>query len=186
MAGYVDFEPPWEAAFSATVAPARVEKGMSQEELARRMRTYGLPANAYDVQNIELGVQGISLNEALVISKVLEMELPVVTLSVRAELVTQSYAQTFGLAKKDWDKIVANLAQYRHQVEKALDNAERVSSNYRRAMERANGECDPELLVKMDALIDTISNIQNSIDEMDRHLGGALSRPPAALPGSQS
>jgi hypothetical protein len=34
-------------------------------------------------------------------------------------------------------------------------------------MKRVDSECDPQLLADMDALIDTISKIRNSLDEID-------------------
>ena len=186
--GDAEFETlPWEAEFSASIARAREAAEISQEELARRTREYGLPLNVYNVQEIESGVQPIRLNEALVICKVLQLEFPEVTTPVRGRIVTQSYSHSLAKATRKWQGIKATLAESRKEVKASLEDSETLGSAYRKAMSFAGDEPDTALDASIKALVKQITSVMNSFNEMDGHLGGALSNPApkALLAGSQ-
>jgi hypothetical protein len=187
--GDAEFETlPWEAEFSASIARAREAAEISQEELARRTREYGLPLNVYNVQDIESGIQPIRLNEALVICKVLQLEFPEVTTTVGARIVTQSYSHALAKATRKWKGVVKDtLVESRKDVKASLEDSETLGSAYRKAMSFAGGEPDPVLDASIKALVKEITSVMNSFNEMDGHLGGALSNPApkALLPGSQ-
>jgi len=186
--GDAEFETlPWEAEFSASIARAREAAEISQEELARRTREYGLPLNVYNVQDIESGIQPIRLNEALVICKVLQLEFPEVTTPVRARIVTQSYSHTLAKATRKWEGIKDTLVESRKDVKASLEDSETLGSAYRKAMSFAGDEPDPVLDASIKALVKQITSVMNSFNEMDGQLGGALSNPApkALLPGSQ-
>ena len=105
---------PWEAAFSSSIEQERKAAQMSQEEFARRLREYGLSFYAHTVEKIESGAQPIRLNEALVISKVLQVELPQVTGTMRAEQITQAYSKKLAKTVREWDKVVDLLNAANH------------------------------------------------------------------------
>ena len=178
---------PWEAAFSTSVAQARAAVQMSREELARRMREYGLLFHAHDVEKIESGAQPIRLNEALVISKVLQVGFPEVTTTVRVELITRAYSQNLAKVVRDWDKVVDKLRTARADVIQVVENSAELHSSYTEEIGLAGGKEDPELDASMKAVEYQIRKVRDSLDDIDQHLNGALSRPsiPASLPGSQ-
>lgn len=179
---------PWEADFSISVSAARAAAEITAEELARRVREYGLPFNAVDVQRIESGSHPIGLNEALVVRKILEIDLPEVTKTARERLINGAYSQALAKLEQDWSAIVAALAQSRKAVLRALSHAESLPPAYTEAMNLAGGRSERDLLTSMDDLIKQISAVKSRLAELDSDLGGALSAvsAKASLPGSQS
>jgi len=175
---------PWEAGFTASIANARVSKNLSFEELARRIREFGVLAHAHTVEEIESGARSITLTEALVICKVLELELPDVLIPVRADLVNQSFEKDIDNAETDWGKIAERFAQVRLDVTKTLQHLLYLRSSYSEAIDRAGGESRHELVSKLDTLTGRVRAVHNGLAAADRDLSKP---PPAALsPGSQS
>lgn len=62
---------PWEATFAKSLARARQDASMSQNELARRATESGLPLFQQQIQRIENLTRPVSLNEAVVLARVL-------------------------------------------------------------------------------------------------------------------
>lgn len=62
---------PWEATFAKSLARARQDAAMSQNELARRATEAGLPLFQQQIQRIENLTRPVSLNEAVVLARVL-------------------------------------------------------------------------------------------------------------------
>jgi hypothetical protein len=177
-----------EADFSASVARARVAAGLSQEELARRVREYGLPFNVWDVQELEAGARPVRLSDAMILRMVLNVEIPEATKPVRHQMVHEAYSQTFAKASKEWEGIVKDLARCRQRASDALQNARYARSTYLKAIRDAEGESAPNLLASVEDLIKQAEAVGNSMAEVDSHLDGALSMPSAraSLPGSQT
>lgn len=61
----------WESTFVANMIRARERVEMSQTELARRIRAYGVPFHQQTVQRIENGTRSPRLNEAQAIAEIL-------------------------------------------------------------------------------------------------------------------
>ena len=179
---------PWEAAFSSSVEQARKAAQLSPEEFARRLREYGLSFNAHTVEKIESGARPIRLNEALVISKVLQVELPQVKRTMRAELINQAYSKKLAMTMREWDKVVDHLNAAHHKVVKARQDSINLQSSYIEEMALAEGSPDAELVASMKAIEEQISRVKDGLDEIDNELDGALSKPSAAasVPGSQT
>ncbi len=179
---------PWEADFSSSVSAARAAARLSEEELARRVREYGLPFNAVDVRRIESGAYPIGLNEALVVRKILEIDLPEVTKTAQERLIHGAYAQALAKLERDWAVIVADLARSRRNVLRMLRHAEALPPAYTEAIKLAGGTSERDLITALGALIKQISDVKGSLAETDSHLGGALSATSAQalLPGSQT
>ncbi len=179
---------PWEADFSLSVTAARAAAKLTEEELARRVREYGLPFNAIDVVRIETGSQAIGLNEALVIRKILGIQLPEVTRTARERLINGAYSQAFTKLERDWAAIVAALGQSRRAVSRTLDHAESLPRAYTEAINLAGGKGERDLIASMEDLIQQISSVRNGLAAMDSDLHGSLSAgsTAASLPGSQS
>ena len=179
---------PWEADFSSSVVSARRAAQLSEEELARRVREYGLPFNAVDVRRIESGAYPIGLNEALVVRKILEIDLPEVTKTAQERLIHGAYAQALAKLERDWAVIVADLARSRRNVLRMLSHAESLPPAYTESIKLAGGTSERELINSLDALIKQISSVKSKLAETDSQLDGALSAKSdkAALPGSQT
>src|SRR4051794_31824110 len=128
---------PWEAGFTASIANARASKNISFEELARRIREFGVLTHAHSVEEIESGARSITLSEALVICKVLDLGLPDILLPVRAELVNQSFAEDIDNAETDWGKVVERLAQVHRDVMQTLQHLLYLRSSYVEAIDSA-------------------------------------------------
>lgn len=179
---------PWEAAFSSSVERARKAAQMSKEEFARRLREYGLSFYAHTVEKIESGAQPIRLNEALVISKVLQVELPQVTGTMRAEQISQVYSKKLAKTVREWEKVVDLLNAAHHKVAEARQDSINLHSSYIEEMALGKGSPDTELVASMKAIEEQISRVKDGLDEIDNKLDGALSKPSAAasVPGSQT
>lgn len=62
---------PWQSTYARELERRRERAGMSQSELARRATEAGLPLHQTTVARIENGSRSISLNEALVLARIL-------------------------------------------------------------------------------------------------------------------
>ena len=74
-------DPPWEATFIEQMARLREARGLSQAELAKRLKTAGLPFHQQTVQRIENGQRPVRLNEAFLIAQELESTIDSMTWS---------------------------------------------------------------------------------------------------------
>lgn len=73
---------PWERAFRENMMRIRTDRGMSQTELARALKNHGLPFHQQTVQRVEVGDRPIRLNEAFVISQILNVDMGMMTMRV--------------------------------------------------------------------------------------------------------
>lgn len=66
---------PWEANFVSEMRRLRENKGLTQTDLARLVKGYGLPFHQQTVARIELGTRPVRLDEAFVIAQALDARL---------------------------------------------------------------------------------------------------------------
>lgn len=83
---------PWESAFITRMAQRRAALGMTQNELARRLKERGLPFHQQTVQRVEVGERPVRLDEAHVIAEILDTSLETMLTIYEGPLETATYA----------------------------------------------------------------------------------------------
>lgn len=65
----------WESNFRSRMKTRREQQGLTQTELAKRLKAYGLPFHQQTIQRVEAGDRPLRLDEAFAIAEVLGVEL---------------------------------------------------------------------------------------------------------------
>jgi len=183
----VDARTPWEADLARRLAAAREKAQASTEEVSKIARQYGVLLYGDDIVKIEAGERPIQLGEALVLCKVMDLPLPVVTGRVQDQLINASYLHKHLALSRQLDKLLFGLMDQKKKVDDFAEKLAAVIQAFEREMANVDGTRDPDVDTSLHALLDTADAVAKSFHDLDRRLDGALSTPAgrAREPGSQ-
>ena len=135
MAASRQLPAPWEENFRANLVRLREGAGMTQTDLARALRDYGLAFHQQTVQRIEAGDRPLRLNEAIAVSKIFQQSLEGMTQSLdheaevtdflRAECVVADTGKRLSRLKDEVQALTEVLRQMEAQRDEA---AKRLTS----------------------------------------------------------
>jgi hypothetical protein len=174
----------WETALTNRLREARKESMDSAEDVARAARQYGVLLHGDDIVKIESGERQLQFGEALVLSKLLDVSMPVVTARQNQWIVAR-YMQRQRELSKRFARLVFDLKICKKTVDELSDKLDELLQGYNN--EIAMEDRDPNLDDALASLNKNAGIVVKLFDEADQRLDGMLSRPSeeARGPGTQ-
>jgi uncharacterized protein YndB with AHSA1/START domain len=151
-------------------AQARAAANLSEAEFTQRLRAYGLDFRQENVAQIELGLRPMTLEEALVIGDVLQIEIPTSAGPIQVELANASFARDLDQAQKQWHRFVKRLFSLQKATDDLVDSFLDIRLRYIEEVRTASGTTDQELLSLARSLIKKASATKNVFDVLQEEL----------------
>lgn len=156
--------------FRVRAAQARAEANLSAAEFTKRLRDYGLDFRQENVAQIELGLRPITLEEALVIGEVLQMEVPTSAGPIRVDLANISFARDIDRTQRQWRRLVAGLVSLQKASNDLVEGSTGIRSRYIVDVRTASGTEDEKLLALVQRLIENASATKDVFDALQEEL----------------
>jgi transcriptional regulator with XRE-family HTH domain len=156
--------------FRVRVARARAAANLSEAEFTRRLRDYGLDFRQENVAKIESGLQPMTLEEALIIGEVLDIEVPTSAGPIQAELANVSFAEDLDRTRKQWRQLVERLASLQEAIDDLVDSSTGIRLGYISDVKAAGATGDQKLLSLAQSLMERASATKNVLDVLQREL----------------
>jgi len=175
----------WETALADRLGEARKKSMDSAEDVARAARQYGVLLHGDDIVRIETGERQLQFGEALVLSQLLNVPMPVVT-ARQNQWVVARYVQRQRELSKKFGKLVFDMRICMKTVDELSHKLEELLQGYNSEM-ATEGDRDPSLDEALRSLTKDLGIVVKVFDEADQRLDGILSRPSeqARAPGTQ-
>jgi hypothetical protein len=156
--------------FRLRAAQARAAANLSEAEFTRRLRDYGLDFRQENVARIELGLQPMTLEEALVIGEVLHIEVPTSAGPIQAELANVSFARDLDRAQKQWRRLVERLVSLQKATNDLVGSSTGIRLRYIADVKAAGGTGDQKLLSLAQSLMEKASETKKALDVLQGEL----------------
>jgi hypothetical protein len=156
--------------FRVRAAQARAEANLSEAEFTRLLRDYGLDFRQENVAQIELGLRPMTLEEALAIGEVLQIEVPTSAGPIRVDLANVSFAQELNRAQKQWRRVVERLVSLQKATNGLVDSFTGIRFRYVIDVKAAGGTEDEKLLALAESLVKKASATKSILDVLQDEL----------------
>jgi len=140
----------WERNFRERMARMREALGMTQTDLARSLKAFGLPFHQQTIQRIESGERPIRLNEANLIAQTLDADLLTMMAGVGKPESVRFILRVAGeaLAEKVAEA-VENISEHMEDLERRHDDVEYAWGTYVSTQEQLGEPIDSDLSADM-------------------------------------
>lgn len=142
--------PRWEALFVERMVQERSQRGMSQNELARRATDRGLSVQQPTVHRIEAGVRPVRLNEAVVLAEVLGFDLSEVLGADEHVQLVRSLETWLSTADREFAAAIASSVTLLRETAAARERWDRLLDSTLASGGRHVGSLLTDVSVKLD------------------------------------
>lgn len=157
---------PWEAALRENMRRVREAADMSQTELGKRLADRGLPFHQQTIQRIESGDRPVRLNEAMIISEVLGVDLDQLVRVLSPERLTEGIQHVLENAEMDSETTHPILIQHLRTLARDLENVESARRFYLDSLGKLGRKPDRKVMTRCDRVADRLRMLIGQLDAL--------------------
>ena len=136
---------------------------MTQTELARRAAEYGLPFHQPTIQRIEAGERPVRVDEAVVLSEILRMDMLAALTPSSPEAAARTLAAQNGVAATEMQGVESRAIPLALEVARLRTAVTRELDAYLMSLEGREVDADPQLTRAAELLIDRLSGAHRAL-----------------------